>query len=144
MKEVTATVVRFQADDGSVHESEAACKAYEDELKRVTYWVIRHSPDLTEGRGTTRLTCVKVITPYGDNDAQMWMDDYCFRVHGRPIAFAQGASACPSWTLTKADKARFDRHTTEAEHDRYGTVTVALLKIQQLDKDGYGLKVVTK
>jgi hypothetical protein len=141
MKTISATVTQYQADDGTPFDSEAACKLYEDELKRTSYWIVYFNPDLTEGRGTQYSTAFSVVTPYGKSDAQMWMTDYCMQKHGRPVAFVQGASPCPNWTLSELDRKAYEAHKARTP-DRYNQHTVGVLKLKGDDKLHYALTLV--
>lgn len=130
MEEVIVTGVRYKATDGTMHDSKAECVQYEADLKRVTYWMVRHSPDLTEGRGTQCSTGLKVFTPYGESDARMWVDDYCYRTFGRPVAFIQGVSPCPSWTVAPIDKDRYERQEKSASTSQYKQEKVEVLRLK--------------
>lgn len=136
MKPITETITKYEAEDGSVHDTEKACLEHEANLKKVTYWVICHSPDLTEGRGMQRMTFLKVFTPFGSSDAKMWVEDYCFRTFGRPVAFAQGVSACPNWSLQTSTIDNYAHYANGSD----SRSTVLELKLDILNShEGYGL-----
>lgn len=134
MEEVIVTDVRYKATDGTMHNSKVECIQYEADLKRVTYWMVRHSPDLTEGRGTTRTTGLKAFTPYGASDARMWVDDYCYRTFGRPVAFIQGVSPCPSWVVAEIDQARYEHQAQSANASQYQQANVEVLRIGRTEQ----------
>jgi hypothetical protein len=57
----------YYADDGTVFDDETACKKYEDSIRerasRTSYWVVHHSPDLTEGRGYCGIAYLEAYIP---------------------------------------------------------------------------------
>lgn len=107
MKEVTRKI--YEAEDGKVFEDAAACQRYEAEIKerekRTSYWRVTHKPDLTEGRGYYGCTFLEV---YGPEWAQQELvEDYCYRTHGRPVAFVQGVSPMRNWSVAKLTREQF-------------------------------------
>jgi hypothetical protein len=108
MKQVTRTV--FEADDGTIFDTEAECRRHEDAVaeraKRTTYWCVIHNPDLTEGRGHYGCDYLEVYgpEPYYADDMVM---DYCFKTYGPKTALVQGVAPMPNWMLSKIDRERF-------------------------------------
>lgn len=106
----------FIADDGQEFTDENACEAYEAEQKRLadttSYWSVIHNPDLTEGRGHYAVTKVKCVGPQ-KHEVRMFMEDWCYRTMGRPVAFVQGAAPVANWRLTESKK---EHHS----HDSWG------------------------
>lgn len=107
MKQVTRTV--YEADDGTIFDSEADCNKHEakvaERAKRTTYWRVSHNPDLTEGRGHYGCTFLEVYGPeWGLHEL---VEDYCFRTYGRPVAFVQGCSPMRNWSLSKLTREQF-------------------------------------
>lgn len=105
MKEIVKTV--YQADDGTLFETERECEQYEVKLKEreklTTYWCVVTSPDLTEGRGWYKRILVEL---YGVRKeyAQLYMQDWCHRTQGRPISFVQGVAPMSRWMLSLVDR----------------------------------------
>lgn len=112
MKTLETTV--YVADDGKVFSRQDECEKYEKEIERkeklTTYWRVTHKPDLTEGRGNYGLTMIEV---YGDLSycENVYINDYCYRTFGRPIAFVQGCSPTENWNVLKIDKNLFNSMT---------------------------------
>lgn len=110
MKEVTKTV--YESEDGKIFETARACEEYEAELrereKLTSYWCVVTSPDLTEGCGWYKRILVEV---YGvkKESAQLYMQDWCHRTQGRPIAFVQGVAPMARWMLSVIDRDAYQR-----------------------------------
>ena len=83
-----------------------------------TYWRVVHNPDLTEGRGYYGLTLIEC---YGNlhycDDA--FINDYCYRTFGRPIAFVQGCAPTENWKLFKIDEEKFSQKGQYAQVGDY-------------------------
>ncbi|WP_454751630.1 hypothetical protein [Cupriavidus necator] len=130
MEELTKTI--YKAMDGKIFESKAACEKHEqviaERAKRTTYWSVTHSPDLTEGRGFYGLTLVECYGPETYN-VEMLMRDWCFRIFGRPVAFVQGVSPMPAWSLHKIEAEVFWKGGGEARvgDGRYAAKKVHLV-----------------
>jgi hypothetical protein len=89
----TKTQKIYIAEDGKEFIDKTECEKYEVKLKEdektVTFWQIVNQPDLTEGRGYYGLIYAKVKV--GEHDSPIiFLQDYCVRTFGRPIAFVQG------------------------------------------------------
>lgn len=108
MKSISTVV--YEADDGTRFNTEAEClaheKAVEEKAKRTTYWVVAHTPDLTEGRGFYGRMYIECYGPEPYN-AEMYMRDWCFRVFDRPIAFVMGVAATENWRLAPSTHKEF-------------------------------------
>ncbi|MGT2429289.1 hypothetical protein ACU4HD_12180 [Cupriavidus basilensis] len=108
MEAINKTI--YRADDGQIFETEKACVEHEAKItaraKLTTYWRVSHSPDLTEGRGFQALTLVECYGPEAWN-AEMFMQDWCFRKLGRPVDFVQGVAPMPAWRVSAIDAAQF-------------------------------------
>lgn len=108
----TETKAVFITDDGREFTSKAEAEKYEAAeaaaSARRTYWHISHTPDLTEGRGMYGALYVQCegVEPH---NAEMLMQDYCFRSFGSPVAFVQGCAPMPNWKLSKSTKERFQQ-----------------------------------
>jgi hypothetical protein len=98
--DMSETVQAYKAHDGTLYESQAKRDKYDTaaivEAKSWTYWRVIHGPDCTEGRGYYHCTYIKAKC----RDLSM-LEDYCYRTFGRKVAFVQGVSPMPAWTLTK-------------------------------------------
>jgi hypothetical protein len=107
MKKIQRTV--FEAEDGSIHETEAACAKHEKQLHdraaRTSYWCVTHSPDLTEGRGYYGCDWLEVYGP--QYDQQAFVEDWCHRNRGRRIEFVMGVSPMPGWMVTRIEREMF-------------------------------------
>jgi hypothetical protein len=101
----------YYADDGTVFDDEAACKKYEDSIRervsRTSYWVVHHSPDLTEGRGYCGIAYLEAYIPADYPAQDIWLEDWCIKTLGRKLAFVQGVSPMPAWILHKIDREKF-------------------------------------
>jgi hypothetical protein len=103
----------YIAEDGKEFTDEAACKAYETELAKTTYWRVVHSPDLTEGRGHYGLSLFKFM--YGGYmNPEEHMMDFCYKRFGNKVEFVQGASEIRSWMLERVQSADFERKDQSA------------------------------
>lgn len=106
----TETKEVFITDDGREFTNRAEAEKHEKAEAAAsahrTYWHIAHNPDLTEGRGMYGSTYVKCegVAPY---NAEMLMQDYCFRTFGSPAAFVQGCALTPNWKLRQIDRDAF-------------------------------------
>lgn len=102
-------VTVYRAEDGTIFEEKKDCEKYEADIKarekKTSYWSVSCKPDLTEGRGLNSLMLLEVYGP--EYDADLWVKDYCYRNLGRPIAFVQGVSATPNWTVSKITREIF-------------------------------------
>lgn len=107
MKTITKTV--FVADDGTEFASEKACREHEERVAReeaeTSYWRVICKPDLTEGRGYYRSLYLKVVGVRYEPEA--WVEDWCHRTLGRPLAFVQGVAPMRSWSVSEITKESF-------------------------------------
>ena len=105
MRTITQKV--YIAEDGKEFTTEFACKAYEAQLKADekdnTYWKIIYQPDLTEGRGHYGLFFVRV-KKCEHIRARVMLEDYCYRILGRPVAFVQGCAAIENWRIFESNR----------------------------------------
>ena len=63
--------------------AEAHLKAIKLRAERTSYWIVHHSPDLTEGRGMQAATILQVYIHQGSYiPAYEWVLDYCVRTWG--------------------------------------------------------------
>jgi hypothetical protein len=106
----TKTQKIYIAEDGKEFIDKVECEKHDSKLKEeektVTFWQIVNQPDLTEGRGHYGLIYVKVKV--GEYDSPLiFLQDYCVRTFGRPIAFVQGCSPMTNWIITQSDKFKY-------------------------------------
>ena len=84
--------------------AEAHLKAIKLRAERTSYWIVHHSPDLTEGRGMQAATILQVYIHQGSYiPAYEWVLDYCVRTWGRKISYVQGVAPTPNWVMTQLD-----------------------------------------
>lgn len=106
----------YVADDGTPFNKEDDCVKYEAELEKerrlLTYWIVYHTPDLTEGRGLQECTLIECRC---DSCAKEFMLDFCYEKFGQQIAMVQGVSPMPSWTLTEINRKRFQENNDGVE-----------------------------
>lgn len=121
MRETTKTI--FEAIDGAIFESEADCKAHEADLAkekgRVSYWLVWHGADCTEGRGMFQCTFVKFRygAGYSHHSHEALMTDWCFDKFGKRTAFVQGVQPTDNWTLfTTTEQAYTDHKPGRHKH----------------------------
>lgn len=140
MKPVTRTV--YEAHDGTIFDSAAACQLYEkkaeERAKATTYWQIQCRPDCTEGRGWYGLILVECFGPV-QHHAEMYVQDYCFHNLGRPIAFVMGVSPIRNWSLTQIDKARYDRDDQSTHVGDYAYPATRIRLTLERAREGYQL-----
>lgn len=109
MKPVNKLV--YQADDGTIFQTAGECEKYEADIaeraKRTSYWRVSHNPDLTEGRGMYGALFLEVYGP--EYDASLWVNDWCYRTFGRPVAFVMGCSPINNWDASRIDREKFLR-----------------------------------
>lgn len=65
MKEVTKTMVVFEAEDGTCFDKKENCERYEDQLKCVDFFKVFYNPDLTETGNLMEYTYFAVYSKYG-------------------------------------------------------------------------------
>ena len=110
MREETKSV--YIAEDGKIFDNPVDCEKYELELKKeektTSYWRVIHGPDLTEGRGYSKMTLVKVCGVEYESYRQVLITDWCFRTMGRMAAFIQGVAPMANWTVSKIDKEQYN------------------------------------
>ncbi len=106
MKAITTTV--YQANDGSIWPTEAEGLSHEAELiaeEENTYYArVISGPDLTEGRGFSRLVYLRIKGLDTKYLAEELVLDWCYRAYGRPIAFIQGTNLTLGWTIRGIDR----------------------------------------
>jgi len=108
------TMTMYRSDDGKLYETEELAKTADDVFEKLskytTFWVINHSPDLTEGRGYYGRTYVKVF-----NDSYIdtidWMTDYCFNIYGKKITYVMGVSPIGNWNISQVEQEHWNNAT---------------------------------
>lgn len=83
MERITSATI-FKAFDGTIFESEIKCKEYEKKrkefLNRIKFFLVRHSPDLTE---TGLFTSGLLIAVYSTEELQQEIvTNYCIKKFG--------------------------------------------------------------
>lgn len=115
MKETTRTV--YEAEDGKTFTDRKECERYEaGVMKRqrvTTYWLINHTPDLTEGRGFYRKALVECYGPEPYH-APLYMEDWCQRTYGRRLDFIMGVQPTEGWQLHKTDRETYHKRVGDA------------------------------
>jgi hypothetical protein len=112
----TKQVTIYTAKDGKEFMDEDSCRQYELELSRkFHYFHVVHSPDLCEGRGYYGLTFVAVECD--EYMAVSYVNDWCFKKFGSPVAYAQGVSPMPNWTVHRST---CNDYTATSRHIRVG------------------------
>ena len=130
----------FIAEDGKQFDVENDCLQYEEELKKkkvnTTYWKVYSKPDTTEGRGHYQLEMLEVYNPEAFPKTKIWVEDYCYRKYGRPIAFIMGVSPMLNWYIVEIDVNEFN---TKA-HTRVGDYSYdAIRRSLTISKNEEGL-----
>jgi len=138
MKITTVTKVIAIADDGKEFDSETECIVYEAKqkeiLKNTTYWRVVTSPDLTEGRGWYGTWYISIYNDTLSCD-EMLLQDWLFRVKGRPIAFVQGVALIANYIYRKIDADEyFNNRTATNVGDTKGVIEIISLKQGPGDK----------
>lgn len=71
---------------------------------KVSYWVVSHSPDLTETGSAQKLTYIRAEWtghPMQEHTGLV-LEDWCFGRFGSKVAYVQGVAPCPGWTLAES------------------------------------------
>lgn len=84
----------------SQQEAEAHLEDIKKEL-RLTYYVVAHSPDLTEGRGYQRTSKIAVDGSYHNRESLM---HYLANTFGQPLAFVQGVQSTKNYSISSCEK----------------------------------------
>lgn len=103
MKKVTEIITAYLADDGTRFLTQQDCEKYEKELSNATFWRLICAPDLTEGRGHYEMWILKVKADK-HLPIKALVEDWCYRVYGRPVAFVMGVAPIISWFVTQVDR----------------------------------------
>jgi len=122
MKTEVKTQTIYISDDGKEFTTEKECLAYEkatlSRLKNISYFTVRHGPDLTEGRGLYGLTFIAVETT--DHLAYEYATNYCISKYGSCIAYVQGVVPTINWVLATCSedvwKARKERYAKVGDY----------------------------
>ena len=67
MKEITKTMIVFEAEDGTCFEKKENCERYEDQLRHVKFFKVSYNPDLTETGNFNSHTYFAVYSRCGYN-----------------------------------------------------------------------------
>lgn len=123
MKQETRSV--YVAEDGKVFDSETECSAHEEvltkeklRLKKIKFYSISHSPDLTEGRGLFGCTYLAIEDDYYHNH---YMLDYCKKNFGDSVQFVQGACPIPGWEFREITLEQFSKWQENEYNHLYGS-----------------------
>lgn len=106
MKTATKTVTIYTTEDGREFTDMKEAQEHEalivERNKNLHWFVARHSPDLTEGRGLQSTTYIAVEA--GQFLAEDYAYQYCMDRFGNKIDYVQGVQAMTAWTLRELDK----------------------------------------
>lgn len=101
MRESTSII--YIADDGKQFTNRKEAEKYEQTLKNVKSFVVRYSPDLTEGRGYQK---VGIIMVHVNSNHQDFAEHWCYKEFGNRISFCMGVygsnAIMDSWLIKEA------------------------------------------
>lgn len=111
----------YVTKDGQEFLNKAEAEKHEQTLENTRYFIVNHSPDLTEGR---RFHATTVFTTAIKNQYMVaeLVADYVYRTLGRRVAFVQGVSPVPNWTFREADAEEVQKLTAPRIGDYKGKV----------------------
>lgn len=102
MEEVKKYITVYKVGDEEFIDKEEA-KKFEDSIQEklnYTYFIVHHSPDLTEGRGYEESE--KFAVPSTSKEiALAIMQEYCFKHYGSPVAYVMGVSLMANWIISE-------------------------------------------
>lgn len=85
MKEIKSTI--YITDDGKEFTNKKEAMEHESRLNNVKYFVVRYSPDLTEGRGLQKAGLVMV---HAKGSHREFVEHWCYQNFGNRIDFCMG------------------------------------------------------
>lgn len=109
MKEIKSTI--YIADDGKEFTNKEDAIRHEEKLNNVKSFVVRYSPDLTEGRGFQK---VGVVMVHANNSHKDFVEHWCYENFGNRIDFCMGvygSNAITScWYIKEASSFELEAH----------------------------------
>lgn len=143
MEKITSAIV-FKAFDGTLFESEKECTYYEKKkkelLNNLKFYLVRHSPDLTETGLFTRDLLVAVYSTEG------WhyeiVANYCTKRFGFLGPSVQGHRFQPYYTIILKDLKTFSKGVIEGIHgirscDRIVLSPIELEDFKEIERFDY-------
>ncbi len=110
MEKITKEVTIFKVGDKEfLTEKEAVDyeKNVISRLEDISYFIVRHSPDLTEGRGLYRSTYVAVESKYS---AQEYLKLFCERIFGSQVAWVMGTTITKNYEILTCTKEKYESY----------------------------------
>jgi len=103
MKKIKKEIIVYVVGDKEFIDKKQA-EEYKKKLDKelsYKYYKVKHSPDLTEGRGYYKIDKIASPNTYCSLETVM---QFCVKEYGMPLSFVQGVSPIPSWIINKGDK----------------------------------------
>lgn len=118
----TITKTLYVTSDGTEFENEDAAQQHQAAIdRRIKVYLVRYSPDLTEGRGMQRSGLIKVAA---EECHKMFADFAASELFGNPIAFVQGVfgnnAIVHNWTIRELNN--------DAVRDNFNTPVIATVQ----------------
>lgn len=102
MREIKSTY--YVTDDGKEFKNKKEAEIHETKLKNVKSFLVRYSPDLTEGRGFQKIGIVMV---HANNLHKDFVEHWCYGKFGNRIDFCMGVygsnAIVPTWYVKEAN-----------------------------------------